>query len=360
RLGEASLFAFGIGRSVNRHLIEGMARSGQGEPFVVLDQAQAPAMAERFRQYVRSPVLTGIRLTFDGFEAEEVEPPAVPDLFAQRPIVVMGKYKGPARGRITVSGRTASGTFEKTMALADGLLSPDNQVLRLLWARHRIMRLSDMNSLAGDDHRIEEVTELGLKYGLMTQYTSFVAVDKVRRADGELVTVRQPLPLPSGVSDLAVGDRIKRSAAVGMMKHQAAFSEQSAENPRPAILAPGNGSKDGSGSARDEEKTAGRDSGPTLTVDEVRGRLERSAVEKRLRDEIKAMAACLAGATAAPGQAVYRFVIDESGRVAEIRVVSTSMTDPALADCIRKVIESIRFDRPDAGRATVTVRISSN
>ena len=54
---------------------------------------------------------------------------------------------------------------------------------------------------------VKEVTALGLKYSLLTPYTSFVAVDQVKRADGQVVTVKQPLPLPEGVSDLAVGER---------------------------------------------------------------------------------------------------------------------------------------------------------
>ncbi|MEW5725154.1 MAG: VWA domain-containing protein, partial [Thermodesulfobacteriota bacterium] len=68
-LGRANLFAFGVGSSVNRFLIEGMARAGLGEPFVVLDPGEGVRQAARFRQYVESPVLTGIEVGFDGFEA---------------------------------------------------------------------------------------------------------------------------------------------------------------------------------------------------------------------------------------------------------------------------------------------------
>ena len=67
---ETNLFAFGIGSSVNRHLIEGMARAGQGEPFVVHRRARLPSAAT-FRRYIESPVLTGINVTFTGFDAYE-------------------------------------------------------------------------------------------------------------------------------------------------------------------------------------------------------------------------------------------------------------------------------------------------
>ena len=58
RLSEANLFAFGIGSSVNRGLIEGMARAGQGEPFVVLRPEKAAAEADKLRAYIEQPVLT--------------------------------------------------------------------------------------------------------------------------------------------------------------------------------------------------------------------------------------------------------------------------------------------------------------
>ena len=73
-LGDANVFAFGIGAGVNRHLIEGVAKAGQGEAFVVLNGAEAAAAATRFRTYIESPVLTGVKVAFDGFDAYDVEP----------------------------------------------------------------------------------------------------------------------------------------------------------------------------------------------------------------------------------------------------------------------------------------------
>jgi Ca-activated chloride channel family protein len=45
-----------------------------------------------------------------------------------------------------------------------------------------------------------------LKYNLLTQYTSFIAVrEKLSNNQGPAQDVEQPLPLPLGVSDMAVG-----------------------------------------------------------------------------------------------------------------------------------------------------------
>src|SRR4029453_9396455 len=97
QLDAANFFAFGIGSSVNRFLIEGVARAGLAEPFVVTGPAEAMEAASRLRRYIESPVLTDIDLTFSGFDVYDVEPRKVPDLFASRPIVVFGKWRGAAR-----------------------------------------------------------------------------------------------------------------------------------------------------------------------------------------------------------------------------------------------------------------------
>jgi len=202
KLGQANFFAFGIGKGVNRFLIEGIARVGRGEPFIATNKEEAEKMAEKFMHYIEHPLLTDIEVKFDGFDAYEVEPPSLPDLFAQRPLILFGKYKN-ASGKIKVKGNTVQGDYMKEITVTSTIENKNNIALKYLWAREKIARLSDYGRVRVDVK--EEVTKLGLKYHLMTEYTSFVAVDKVIRETGEIVTVKQPLPLPEGVSDYAVG-----------------------------------------------------------------------------------------------------------------------------------------------------------
>jgi Ca-activated chloride channel family protein len=201
-LGENNFFAFGIGSSVNRYLIEGMARAGKGEPFIVTNQNEAGENADKFLDYIQSPLLTDIKTSFDGFDAYDVEPIAMPDLFAERPLVLFGKYR-KASGSITVRGQTAKGDFKKVIKVKSSMEDEDNSAVKYLWAREKIATLDDYGKVGTDVK--DEVIKLGLEYHLMTQYTSFVAVDKIIRKTGEVVTVKQPLPLPQGVSDYAVG-----------------------------------------------------------------------------------------------------------------------------------------------------------
>lgn len=208
-----NFFAFGIGSSVNRYLIEGMAFAGNGEPLFITNFQDTEKEVERFRNYINTPVLTRIKVESKGIEIYDVEPAGIPDLMAERPITVFGKYKGKAKGTLTLSGKTGRKTYKQSFDIAAAKPSANNLALRYLWARERIKYLDYMenpdsrwwNSTA-DSSISKEITRLGLKYGLMTKYTSFIAIDEeVVEKDGKPVTVKQPLPLPEGVSNDAVG-----------------------------------------------------------------------------------------------------------------------------------------------------------
>jgi len=200
-LGQGNVFTFGIGKAVNRHLIEGMARAGAGEAFVVSGKAEAVKMANRFIRYVTRPILTDIAVSFSGFDAYDVEPLSFPDLFAERPLAIFGKYY-QAAGKIALTGKVPGGSFEKEISLSPTDENKSNSALRYLWARWRLERLSDYRRM--EDPVREEITEIGLRYNLMTGYTSFIAIDTLVRETGEVVTVKQPLHLPEGVSDSAL------------------------------------------------------------------------------------------------------------------------------------------------------------
>jgi Ca-activated chloride channel family protein len=208
-LGRANLFAFGIGSSVNRHLMEGLARVGQGEPFIATNPESATDVANKFREYISAPLLTHIQVTFDGFDAYDVEPAQVADVFANRPVVSLGNYHGEPRGEIVVTGTTGMGEFRAVQSVASATMADSNEGLARVWARSRIASIGDLFELQATDERKAQITNLGLTYNLLTKYTSFVAVDDVvRRTNARLETMKQPLPMPAGVEDSAVGGTI--------------------------------------------------------------------------------------------------------------------------------------------------------
>ncbi|MDQ8181458.1 VIT domain-containing protein [Pelagicoccus sp. SDUM812005] len=202
RLGEANVFACGIGSAPNRFLIEGMAKVGQGEPFFVAKPEESERVANRFSEYVSEPILTDLKVIFDGVEVSEVEPVALPDLLAERPVVVFGKYVGDLTGEIVLSGLLGDSEYRAAKRMSEAVNLADSRSLEYVWARERIRRISDYNGLWPSEERREEITRLGLKHSLLTHYTSFVAVDKVVRnregGDG-LAKIAQPLPSPQGM-----------------------------------------------------------------------------------------------------------------------------------------------------------------
>lgn len=206
-INDTSFFAFGIGDSVNRYLINGIAKTGMGEGFVVTDSEDAKEAADYFRTYIEAPLLTDIHVEYQGFEAYDTEPEQIPVLFAQRPIVLFGKWRGQASGTIRLTGKAGGQDYEQVIPVTGEAVKEDAGAIRYLWARTRVERLTDYGTSGEDDPEVKkEITDIGLKYSMMTPYTSFIAVlDVVRNESGDSTDVSQPLPLPSGVSENALG-----------------------------------------------------------------------------------------------------------------------------------------------------------
>jgi len=205
-LDQCNVFSFGIGSAVNRYLIEGVAKAGMGEPFIVTQESEGPAIAAKFREYIQTPLLTNIQIRSVGFETYDVHPAHLPDLMAQRPLILFGKWRGPVSGTFELTGKTGRGEYVTRLDVAGTQPDESNRALRYLWARSRVAELSDYGSRNPDAGKVKEITALGLKYSLLTRYTSFIAVlEEIRNPEGPAKDVNQPQPLPLGVSDLAVG-----------------------------------------------------------------------------------------------------------------------------------------------------------
>lgn len=205
-LDKSNVFTFGIGSSVNRYIVEGMAKVSNSPSFIATNYHDARKVAQDFKTYIQSPLLTQVKLEAKGFEIYDVEPNSISDVFASRPIMVFGKYKGEAKGRIIVTGYQGRKKVKQVYDVSEGDLSENNKALRYLWARKKIALLDDYATSFSENREEEEIIKLGLKYNLATRYTSFVAVDEeIVNADGTMKTVKQPLPIPENVENSAVG-----------------------------------------------------------------------------------------------------------------------------------------------------------
>jgi Ca-activated chloride channel family protein len=206
----ARVFSFGIGSSVNRFLLDKMAEHGRGEVEYVTLQDEGSAAAKRLHERIRNPLLTDVSVDWNGLAVADVYPKRIPDLFSAKPVVLTGRYTASGKGVIYLKGKMAGRDFVKEIAVNLPETEPARDVLAKLWARTRIEDLmaqdyagAQNGSMKGDLR--ETVTQIGLEYRLMTQFTSFVAVEELTVTEGGAPrTIQVPVEMPEGVSHKGV------------------------------------------------------------------------------------------------------------------------------------------------------------
>jgi len=332
---------------------------GMGEPFVIEKPEAAAAQAEKFRKYIATPVLTGIDVAYNEFDVYDVEPKTIPDVLAERPIIIFGKWRGQPAGSIAVTGLGGNGKYRQVLALDGANPSEDNSALRYLWARHMVQILADYNNLAEDPGRVKEITALGLKYSLLTQYTSFVAIDKkVRNVGGKQEVVEQALPLPQGVSDYAVGGGASagfggmgKSMSPGVSSRMQVTGGLAAEYGAPV-----------SREAADELTAPTPPPQPVGTVKvgkiEIQGGVAEKAVkqpiEKQLSELVNAYSSELSSRPGLRGKMVVEFTVGTDGQVRDVKVVLNEVT-PNLEPTVIQTLEKLTIANSTGSDATVKV-----
>lgn len=205
----ARVFSFGIGSSVNRFLLDNMARHGRGEVEYVALNDDGSAAARRFHERVRSPLLTDISIDWNGMAVSNVYPKVIPDLFGAKPVILSGQYGGNGRGVIRLKGKMSGRDFIREIPV-DFSATDKRDVLATLWARTRVDDLMSQDFNGAQQGTMKEevkqaITQLGLDYRLMTQFTSFVAVEEMVVTDGgQPRRIDVPVEVPEGVNRDAV------------------------------------------------------------------------------------------------------------------------------------------------------------
>jgi Ca-activated chloride channel homolog len=379
RLDQANLFAFGIGSSVNRGLIEGMARAGLGEPFVVLGPQKAQEQAEKLRKMIDRPLLTDVEIRFGDAGAYEVAPEKIPDLLAERPLLIYGKYKGDKPTRIEITGRTGRGPWHHAIDLRPADARPQNQALRALWARKWVEVLEDELHMGGGKPVETAITDLGLFYSLLTPFTSFVAIDsEVVNRTGKSDTVRQPLPMPEGVSNLAVAESVAASPAAPMMLRASGsrkggvgdkkLSEKEMQAPMappppaaPIMAAPAPEPKPAKSADMDdlrkvkrEEKAKAGDKAAGCTVNVRIDKAQGAGDTQALRALVERTARTVACGASSTLQ--LRITLDKTGKITKVEVVSGyKKTCDAM---VRKLTGATSATLATADQATIEVTIT--
>lgn len=212
--GTTRVFTFGMGNSVNRFLLDNMAREGRGEAeYVTVDPSgtrpdnkdEAEEAVARFYRKIATPVLTDPQIDWQGLPVEDVQPKIVPDVFENGPVVVTGRFTKPAKGTVFLRGYAGDKRIKQRVAVDFGDAKTDNPALEALWAREKIDELQAQDyqgaQSGNPDAKIkEQIVQTALDHNLMSQWTSFVAVEqRVVNPSGENAKNDVPIEIPDGV-----------------------------------------------------------------------------------------------------------------------------------------------------------------
>lgn len=203
-IGEARLFALGVGTGLNRFLLSEMGHVGRGFTRYMDPTEEVQTVAKELAQRLQSPVLTDITVDWGDLQPTQVMPHSIRDLFAGQSIRIQGRYAKPGRYVIKVKGRVSGRAATLPLEIRLPERSEQGEAIALIWARSAIkdkMRLlntpESMRSVRVSDNDLKrQVTQLGLDFSLVTQWTAFVAVSKKRYNPNPTSTPTRDIPLP--------------------------------------------------------------------------------------------------------------------------------------------------------------------
>jgi len=380
-LGDARLFSMGVGSSVNRYLLDGMADMGRGTVTYMGPEATPETAVKSFYETIGYPVLTDVDIEWGTLPVQEAVPGRIPDLFSGQPVVVYGKLGDgfdPAQaGKVQVKVKGKLGTEPAEYPVQIDFSEADDRSTGIasLWAREKISDLSRDQWLAtrsgeSADALEEEITQLALRHAIMSEYTSFVAVLHERQTNGEGTTVYVPNEMPEGVTfeDDAEASPTRHHGSAGSMAPSAAPPV----SPKGSAYGVGGLGLVGSGSGGGGTGSGyGRGSGAGFggkgkrvprvrqAKAEVSGSLDKDIIRRIVRAHINEVRTCynegLARDPSLAGRIALKFEIGPDGKVISVEVTTDALGDDKLAECIEKAIERWKFPNPaGGGRVVVT------
>ena len=204
RAGDQIRFsAIGIGSSPNHYLIDGVAKHGSGMADVIELNTDPGPLVAQIAERIHRAQLAKIQIDWNELSVYETYPRRIPELWPGRPVIMFGRYAAGGSREIRLSGSAEGKPLKYKLHVTLPDAQPAHDVLSKVWARKKIEDLSAQLYAADAPEIIEEITNIALSHRLMTQYTSFVAVDEndMQPINQEAKAPRQvvvPLPLPEG------------------------------------------------------------------------------------------------------------------------------------------------------------------
>ncbi|MBA3786491.1 MAG: TonB family protein, partial [Acidobacteria bacterium] len=340
----ARVFSFGIGSSVNRFLLDKIAEEGRGEAEYVSLEDDGSKAAKRFYERVRTPLLTDVSIDWNGLPVVDVYPNRISDLFSAKPVVIYGRYTKGATGTIKLKGKVGGQDLVREIAVNFPETESKNDVLATLWARTRIDDLMKQDYKGVQDGNAKPevqntITNIGLEYRLLTQFTSFVAVEEIIKTQGgQPIKVEVPVELPQGMNretTLGEDDEVVKvdasqatvnvtSSSVSSLPVNGRSSKfrisSGRRNKRQIISNSGSGSGQGSGVGYGSGSSSGNGTAGIAPL--LPKKVSGGVINGKATNLPKPAYPAAARAVRASGAVNVQVTIDESGKVVSVSAVS--------------------------------------
>ncbi len=198
----ARIFSVGIGSSVNRYLLERASELGRGETFYIRHDENSDKIIQQIFRRVDRPTISNIEIDWGSLDVTQLYPAKTPDLWAGQAIIINGRYIKGGVDTIIVRGQLLNQPYQQKVRVRLPEVEDNNEAIATIWARQKVRHFMNKMIKRGQTPQlIKEIQKLGLKYSLMTQWTSFVAVEeKAVNMNGKIQTIHQAVEMPEAVS----------------------------------------------------------------------------------------------------------------------------------------------------------------
>ncbi len=178
QLGNSRLFTVGIGSAPNTWFLKKAAEAGRGISLSIRDTSNVASAVTELLASLEQPVITDLNIQYSqGFG--EIYPNPIPDLYAGQPTMITGQISDEV-SEIVLTGQRAGERWTQiiTVPAATPMETSRASSLAMQWARAKIDSLLDEQRVSVDTERHKDsITALAIDVGLLTPYTSFVAIE---------------------------------------------------------------------------------------------------------------------------------------------------------------------------------------
>ncbi|VXD12633.1 Von Willebrand factor, type A [Planktothrix paucivesiculata PCC 9631] len=365
-------YAFGVGSSVNRFLLNRLGEIGRGTTQIVRQDEPTETVVENFFKQINNPILTDLEITWQGEGLKpEIYPISLSDLFDNQPLVLFGRKVDRRNGLLKITGITAKGDrYEQTLPVNFPEINNNesgNIAIAKLWGRARIKELMNQMFSGETKSGVEGVTRTALAYQLLSEYTAFVAVSEEVRVDpnGTRQTVEVPLELPEGVSyDGIFGtpeiSQLQSAKPMSLGRTRSASGLNNYGSQRSPEIAPAPSILSGS-DLLPTRLTTSKNTASTITVVQLTGISDRTLI-----DDLNRYLQGLNLADQINGKVTFEMIIDQGNVQRAIfddvdsdLNVENNLKQAIIIDQIRRSLLTWQPSKPVTGKLKITLELKA-